>query len=78
MPLSDQLFPTCLQNEELSLNTCSEPWHAREEGTVAFCMLLNSVQGKAASTSMWTLSGDKSGDRVEGKRNSTVCSPKCN
>lgn len=74
--LSDQLLPARLQNEGLSLNMCPEPLHARGEGTVAACTLLNSVQCKAVFTSVQTLSC--SGERVEGKRNNMVLSLKCN
>jgi len=66
MSLSDHLLRTCLQNEELSLNMCPEPLHAKGERTGAICVLLNSVQCKAVPTSVWTFSC--SGDRVEGKR----------
>lgn len=56
MSLSDQLLPARLQNKGLSLNMCPEPLHARGEGTVAVCTLLNSVQCKAVFTSVQTLS----------------------
>lgn len=74
--LSDHLLPAHLQNEELNLNMCPEPLHTGGEGTVAICMLLNSVQCKTVSASIQMLSC--SGDRVVGKKNNVVLSLKCN
>lgn len=72
MTPSDHLHPTHLQNDGLNLNICLEPLHTRREGTAGICMLLNSVQCKAMSSSVWMLSFSRPLFRGEGKRNNTV------